>query len=266
MLFKKTICPQCKTSFDECLENCPICSHRNHGRDPRLIKEGAAWLRWETQLGLAVTGSIGFILLTIIVGMFVSQIGDTTLRLMLGNSIAYLALTCLFIVAIVINRKPLLRFLKDYKSAIWGIAFGAALVGLSIGLEYFLGLFHTPEPGGNQSIIIQMVKAYPVPTFFVICIMGPLCEEITYRLGLFTLLRRFNKPVAYIFTLLIFTAIHLDYTSTNFINELWNMPGYLLGAAILTISYDLKGPYASITCHVINNLVSFISILVIPSA
>lgn len=265
MLFKKTICPQCKSDYDECLAYCPICHKENKARDPLINNKGPVWLRWELQIGLFLLGSIGFIAFTVMVGMFVNPIEDLILKLMLSNSIAYGILFAIMVVLMVVNRRNILDSLKDYKAYIIGILFGGALIGLSVLLEMFLGIWHESQAGGNQSAIILMVQNYPVVTFFIICVFGPICEEITYRIGLFTFFRRINRVLAYAVTILVFTLIHFDFTSEDLINELWNVPGYALGAIILTIAYDWKGPAASTACHIVNNLVSFISILLVAN-
>lgn len=265
MLFKKTICHKCKASYDECLANCPICQQENRDRNPLLAKDKGLWFRWEMQLGLFFLGTIGFIIFTVMVGMFTTPIENIPLKLLLGNGISYFIVFTIMTILMILNRKTVVRSLKDYRSYVWGILLGGVLLGSSILLDLFIGIWHKVPPGGNQSAIVQLVLNYPVASFVIICIFGPVCEEIAYRVGLFSFMKRINKILAFAVTILLFTAVHLDYFSENFIDELWNVPGYALGAFALTFAYEFKGFGASTTCHIVNNLVSYISILVLNS-
>lgn len=42
----------------------------------------------------------------------------------------------------------------------------------------------------NQAAIEIMTRVVPVPMFIMTVIFAPICEEVTYRLGLFNVLRR----------------------------------------------------------------------------
>lgn len=64
----------------------------------------------------------------------------------------------------------------------------------------------------NQQIVVEVIKATPVASFIFIPFLGPIVEELTYRVGLYSLLRRWNKIAALVISALIFGFIHFDYS------------------------------------------------------
>ena len=125
----------------------------------------------------------------------------------------------------------------------------------------------------NQSGINSMISANPIMVFFVVCIIGPICEEITYRLGLFEALRRVNVKLAFILAPVLFALIHFDFegvisgisSGNNLVlyNELFNLPSYILGGLILSYAYWKNlSINQSIYCHIFVNTLSFFSIVI----
>ena len=101
-------------------------------------------------------------------------------------------------------------------------------------------------------------------------VIGPICEEFTYRIGLFSLTKRLSRVAAYIITPLVFGFIHFGWGSIAtggdaLIIELLNIPDYILAGVIFAFLYDRFGIGASTTAHVMNNLLSFIQILILHS-
>ena len=91
-------------------------------------------------------------------------------------------------------------------------------------------------------------------------IIGPICEEFAYRVGLFNLGMRINRLTAYLFATVVFGLIHMhDFAS---VNEWLNFPSYLIAGGILAFTYDRFGLSASITAHVVNNLYAVILTLI----
>ena len=92
--------------------------------------------------------------------------------------------------------------------------------------------------------------------------MGPIVEEFTYRYGLFGYVKKHNKTLAYVATILIFALIHFEFTTDvdQLVNELLNLPSYLIGAIVLSIAYDKSDNLVvPIIAHIFNNLISFTS-------
>ena len=84
----------------------------------------------------------------------------------------------------------------------------------------------------NENAIDSITNAYPLLSLLVFGIMGPVVEEFTYRVGLFSFIRRFNRPAAYIITIAIFALIHFNFQSTNIVNELINLPSYIVAKEV----------------------------------
>ncbi|MEC2071061.1 CPBP family intramembrane glutamic endopeptidase [Alkalihalophilus marmarensis] len=87
---------------------------------------------------------------------------------------------------------------------VFGAQYAAALIEM-----YAFGI----EPGSeNTEAIVEMAKAFPA-FIFVIAIIGPILEEIVFRLIIFgALYKRFNFWIAGFVSSLIFAAIHFDFT------------------------------------------------------
>ena len=138
-----------------------------------------------------------------------------------------------------------------------------ALTGGSILINIILTLVY-PQigQGGNQTGIVNLTHAYPVFAILIFGIVGPICEEFAYRVGLFTFLRRINRVVAYIATGLIFALIHFDYTSSDLISEFLLIFTYLWAGISLSFTYEIGGVAASTTAHILNNVYSLIMILI----
>ena len=122
----------------------------------------------------------------------------------------------------------------------------------------------------NQAALETMIKVNPFAMIFTTCFLAPICEETTYRLGLYSLLAKKNNILAFIVTVLFFTLIHLDFISpiinndySTLANEALNIPGYLVGASILTFAYAKhKRLSDSILTHCFVNSFSMIFILI----
>ena len=117
----------------------------------------------------------------------------------------------------------------------------------------------------NEATVDSFIIGMPIVSFFVVVLFGPICEELTYRVGLFSLLSRVHIALGYVATALIFAFIHFDWTcfgnSEVLINELLNIPLYMFAGLTFCFLYHKWGLASSITAHVTNNLLSFILVL-----
>ena len=114
----------------------------------------------------------------------------------------------------------------------------------------------------NQSAADAFANNYPILAFFVMAIIGPICEELTYRVGLHSFLRRINKYLALVVTIIIFAMIHFTFDAENIVEELWSLPSYLVSGLLLTLAYEVRGPACSITAHACYNLFALIMTMV----
>lgn len=187
---------------------------------------------------------------------------------MIINTVVYLLMFAIFIAIVNVDFKNLL---KSYKSK-WAL-FGA-LIGLAAILTFnrfystAISFFYHMSDNDNETSLNNIIVVYPIISLFVFGIVGPVVEELTYRVGLFESLKKIckSKVPAYIVTMLIFALIHFAFDSvTTFImtgdsaymiNELLNLPLYLGAAFVFTFLYDKIGFAASTNCHIFNNLLS----------
>ncbi len=259
MFIKIKKCKNCSNEYDVALATCPYCDKANEEAPKRHVPTKAMFLPYKLQIILFMGGFIGLSLIVTIVSYFVS-LGNfnKTLSGTLTNTITYLILFILFIVLLFPYVKKISKDFLNWKKYLAGLIAFAIMYWVTFLAVFLLSYIQEPENSVNESQIQAMLKAYPVITFITAGVIGPIVEEITYRLGLFSFLSRINRILAYVLTALIFALIHFDFTAANLVNELLNFPSYLIGAICLTAVYDLYGFPASLTAHIANNLFALI--------
>ena len=147
-----------------------------------------------------------------------------------------------------------------------GIIGAACLISFSV-LYSFVSTNLGATISNNQNLTMQIIKQYPSVGLIILGFVGPIVEELTYRLGLFSSIRKHNRIGAYLVVSLIFGLIHFNFSSINtpnqLINELINFPSYALSGAILCFIYEKYGLENSILAHILNNLISVVQIMYI---
>ena len=176
------------------------------------------------------------------------------------NTARYIIVLVIFVILLLPRMRKLFHSFKNIKNLIFGAMFGILLLGLSGLYEQIITEYVELEVNGNQVLASQMVKAYPFLSILILGIIGPICEEITYRYGLFSLISKKNKILAYIITILVFAIIHLDFGG-DAKTELLNLPSYLIAGVTLCYVYDRYGFSAALVAHVFNNIYSIIAII-----
>ncbi len=266
-------CPICHHIHDGSFDTCPHCGQPSTGPQFTSRFTNVIALHWIKQIFLFLIGWGGLTLVSYAVSLFFvfyanNNIADEVQReaylashqtsIML-NLITY---AILFVGLLGLLWKDLITVLKSFKhlrAIIVGIAYGFAVMA-SVIIYNLIIIFSGIKISDNQneSAIVAMMTSYPVISLVAFVILGPIVEEMTYRLGLFSLLHRFNRPLAYIVTMLIFGVIHMTFNSATIINELINLPSYILAGTILTIAYEREGFAVSTYAHITNNLISFL--------
>lgn len=265
MLFEKKNCPECGSRYDVVEPTCPTCGKRDENFEQHKIPSNLLWLPIYKQILLFVIGLVGLNVVGFIVEIFAilmpkgtfSEAGYTTLV----NTVRYVV-TFIGMLALIWKDFPKFRrFFNRAKPYLLGLAGGAAILAANITLNLITqAIYPTPE-NTNQQTVNSVITAFPVISIFVIGLIGPAVEELTYRLGLYTFLRRINKPVAYIITSLIFGLIHFDFfagTATGYIIELVNLPTYIVVGFLFCLWYEKFGLASSIVAHQFNNLFSIL--------
>lgn len=174
--------------------------------------------------------------------------------------------------------------IKDIKTTI-GKYFGLGAMGL--GLLYganlisniLMILLGVEGDSGNQEAIINMMQP-GIPTilmFFATVIFAPILEELVFRKSIFNLFPK--KPyLALVVSSVAFGALHVVSTAIGIIPDIFNgnatyldfiteffyiipycLMGYALGYTYIKSDKNIVAP---IFAHMLNNLLSFIMILV----
>ena len=265
MLFFNEKCPNCHTYYDETLKECPNCHKENKFYNCRDVSDKVIFLHPLAQIGLFLGGFsyAGMLICELFSSLFLGGIEDDILRKVLVLFFAYLLMVGgLLSIALVTRRKT---FLKSFTHPI-DYAFGAAYAGLivlaSLVIGMIVSLFYTQ--GGdntNQSTANLIITNYPIFSILIMAILGPISEELTYRVGLFSFFRRFWKIKAYVVTCIIFALIHFSFDASDMAAELWSLPSYLVCGLILTIAYEHRGPACSITAHTLYNLTAVLAVI-----
>ncbi len=275
----KKNCPNCFKEIDKHEEVCPYC-------DEPLVKKRTnrvTFLSLWKQLTLFAVGLFGLQVISIIIQLIVSLVyGATHSKDELATFLKSVELSAilnfsiyavLFAILVLILFKDNIRLLKTFKN--W-VAPVAAIIGyISILAFNYMYAFILNVSGlsisnnANESGITSIVKAYPILSVIIFGVIGPVCEEITYRIGLYSSLRRVNKYLAFIVTIVVFAFIHFDFASLSsnnsslIANEFLNMPYYIFAAFTFCFLYEKYGFAASLSAHITNNLVSVLSTIIL---
>lgn len=267
-------CEYCGKEYPEVSRFCPYCGSPN----PNYKKPEEKKLHFVRQILLFAIGFIGFqILGTLVQIPFLLKAradfpGDKQAILkylesarvsMFVNSITYCVIFVILLFIAMPRIKNLLKSFKESKAYLGALAAFTMIYGFNIVYSIFLGVIGVKtDSNNNQQALESIITVYPLISIIVFGFIGPICEELTYRVGLFDFVKRKNKVLAYIATIVIFTLIHFDFAASNMVNELLNIPYYASAAFAFTFAFDKFGFAASVTAHVANNLFSIIASLI----
>lgn len=209
----------------------------------------------------------GFFIVQIIVALFCKNNFESKLNFEVAViSITYLVLFGIFLYFIIRYRKYFAQELKDPKKYLYGFLFGIVTIAIEIFVSYIVQSIFPTDLNGNQQSIVDYTENYPILMLFITVFVGPLCEEMTYRVGLYELIKEKNEMIAFFATSLIFAFIHISFDSTTTVQaELTSFPIYLTIAVCLTYSYKKYGFACSYVAHVFLNLISYMSITMIQA-
>lgn len=187
----------------------------------------------------------------------------------LSNLLIYVLVFGVLILSIFLFRllKPIAKEYTKAKPYIYGVFYGFIIIIASVTYGLFSSLIAPDTTSNiNQTSIEEIILNYPVSSFFWIVFIGPLVEEIIYRLGLFEGLRQKSRIAAYIVSGIIFGFIHFNIPFTTagevdtlqLINEFINVPSYIISGLLFAYTYEKIGFAGSSVAHITNNLISFI--------
>ena len=144
---------------------------------------------------------------------------------------------------------------SDFNRFIW---LPALVWFLSLVVQFFL----PNDPSVNQQTAIDLTLSQPLFSFFAVVIFAPLTEELIFRgmLARYLFPKQDNSKQTLLFLLVtsvLFALIHFPGTLQQFL--VYASLGLSLGLAYVS----RKGLLYSISLHALNNLVSFLMILML---
>ncbi len=291
--FRRKRCDECHAVYDSIEAECPHCHAANREFErgwpfEHHLRDIFPWQIVFFLLGYAGFQVIGVVVSLIAQSLFLSShpgAGKEELVAYLSQistnftitSVAYYIVFGLFILFLLIRKKmPMLgKSFAHWMTYVVGFGGGVLLLGTAIVYSMIAGaIFQAagidPSVNANESAIRQMAQAYPWLSILVFGLIGPFCEEMGYRVGLFGFTSRLGRPLAYVISAFVFGAIHLgwdvliDGSRDAIIIEIVNFPSYLIAGFGLCLLYDRFGFGTSFIAHATNNLVSVI-LQIIPS-
>ena len=218
----------------------------------------AMWKRG-VLLAIGIAGLYGFAFLAV----FMVQGLPKSDRSASINLIAYSFLFATMMAVVFMDIPKFIHKFKGWKPYVFALAFAGGILVFDIFYTNIVNLFRPIDTSSNEASVRSVIDLYPVASIFILGIIGPLCEELAYRVGLFGLLRRVNRILAYAVTGIVFGFLHFDFTSPDIVNEFIFLPTYIFPGIAFAVAYDLFGLPCSWTAHSINNLFAIIAHLLL---
>lgn len=272
MFIQNIKCTKCGTYYDAYMRHCPKCLSDNDSCKSQNIPSNILMLDFFKQIVLFLVGWVGLLIISTIISFifiaaFSINLGVTQQELISNidsypavnfsiNISTYLLLFIILASILIPAYKIIFLNLKNKKGYWYGFMFGAILIFANIIISLTLSLLGVGT-SGNQKSLLAIINVSPILSLIVLGIIGPICEEITYRLGLFSFIERTGKTwLSYLLTILIFALIHFQFNSPDLLTELCNLPNYLIGGFLLTLAYHKGGIQCSTIAHIMNNVLS----------
>lgn len=281
---EKKKCPNCNLSIDSDMEKCPYCGYiipkeseiKEQKPKEDLNKESAlnepfsltkGFVRKEDvsikkELTLFLTSFVGINVIAFIIQLITVIFNPYFATSIKGgafiNFSVYLIVFGIFLLTVKNDIVRLISKFKKLRTYLYGISYGLLIIFVSITYNFVVSkIVGNFTSNNNENAINNIVKLYPFLSVIIFGIIGPITEELSYRLGLFSLIRRRNRTLAYLLTGLFFGLIHFNFLNPSLI-ELVNLPNYIISGLLLSYFYDKEGIETSIIAHCFNNLASIL--------
>ncbi len=253
-------CEGCGSFYDPTASHCPNCKRSNPEFSRKLypVNESASLLK---EVLFFAIGFIGLQLIVLIVAAITEKFYPV-------DSVSYYGIVQNASYGILFLILSLIAF--DYwktigkcflnKRTYFGFAVGIILVGFNVGYSAILAHYGISSNANQESL--EKVVSFSKPlAFMFLGLAGPICEEITYRLGLFDLLKRAHIAIAYVVCAIFFGFIHFNFSNPD-LAEWLNIPNYVICGAILCFANDRFGIGASMIAHIMNNIFALILMVI----
>ena len=235
----------------------------NNNQEPLTNYQKAIKLALWKQLVLFLVGWIGFQILayTLVVALSAMPNDSVYVKSMLINSLSYLILAGALFGILNIDTVKLAKSFAGWKPYVAAIICVCSIFAFNALWSSIVSLVDMPVTDNvNQSSLESMEEVFPFASIMIFGIVGPICEELTYRVGLFSLCKRRSTELAYFVTIIVFAFIHFNVTTKplSLLNEILNLPYYMFAAAAFSFVYHRYGFASSVSAHITNNLISLI--------
>lgn len=188
--------------------------------------------------------------------MFIQSTGTD----MFLNGVAYMGIFSVFVILVGNDVNEFLKSFKGWKPYVAAAIGFSSILLFNVIYSAVLDGFHIAiSDNANESSLNTMVTDFPFTSLLIFAIIGPLVEEVTYRVGLFSMLKRVHVILAYAVTIVVFALIHFDFTSSTMVNELLNIPYYAFAAVTFCFLYHKFGFASSVAAHITNNVFSLLA-------
>ncbi|MCR5332547.1 MAG: CPBP family intramembrane metalloprotease [Bacilli bacterium] len=270
-MFRKINCPKCNQPYDEMKQNCPHCNEPNEKvPQHKFFGNKATFVPFWLEIVLFAVGWLGFQVLGLVLSLVIKLAPwDVIVKEAVLTFSAYGLLGGIMIAISCKHLKELALSFKKWLVPVSAIVGFIAILTFNMVYGSIIKLIHLDiSDNANETSINSITTVYPLLSILIIGLVGPLCEELTYRVGFYSFFRRINKYLAYALTMVFFAFIHFDFEAfsiggATLINEFLNLPYYLAAAFVFTFLYEKIGFGASFACHATNNLASVLSTLLL---
>lgn len=289
-------CENCGQAHDPTLSSCPKCGGENESLRGNHAFDHHVHETFPLQITFILIQTLGMILFGVLlaigveIGYIMSHPNATaeeltayvsSVSVSFGlNAAGYVAVLIVYLLIEGLRKryKELFKSFANWKSYVFGAIGGGLIIlitylySLSLSGIFQAAGFEPPGPNHNEILVQEMVRAFPVLSFFIFGFIGPFGEEMGYRVGLFGFCSRLGKFAAYAISGVVFGLAHFDIEaltagdSARLIVEFANLPSYVGAGLLLGFIYDRFGLAASYTAHTLNNVVSLITTLAGPQA
>lgn len=285
--FRSRQCPECGAYHDPTLNACPRCGHQDkEARDyyafAHQVHDSYIW-----QILYFVIGFAGLQIFGAIVGIIAQAVfmanhpGASEAEIVqylsgveinfTASAVTYALIFGIYFLIFALRKrfKETFHSFTQGKAYLAGVIGAVAILGATIVYNNIVNQIFLAAGMGeigvnnNETSIRAMVKSFPVWSLLIFGLVGPFCEEMAYRVGIFSFFCRLGKPLGYIASALIFGAIHFNWNAmftpalqSSLPIEFANLPSYIGSGLALAFLYDRFGLSASYTAHALNNLVS----------
>lgn len=217
-------------------------------------------LRWYFHLSLLIIGLFGLQMISKRIAILFLSVQYEDSFSAYVNFLGYGTIFLFLLTVVFANLDKFKPSLKKGTNYFIGLGFGfGVLFGTIILNMIIMQVAPEVEKNDNETAVRSIVSLYPFLSLIIFGIVGPICEELTYRVGLFSFVSKKNKVLAYIITMLVFGFIHFNFEKIGSVNEWLNLPLYLYSGFMLTLAYEYYGLPACAVAHMTNNIISVLA-------